>query len=197
MESIGNKIKELRHARRISQQQLASSLNVDRSSIANWENGRRIPDINTIRMLADYFDVEVSDLVNGNENLGDVDAPVVIIVDDEEILIDGAMPILSWAMPKAEIKGFTRVSQAIDYAHEKHISIAFLDIEIGIQSGLELSKKLIEINPHMNIIFLTSYPDYALNAWDTPACGFLVKPVQLEDIENQLNKLRHPVRGLI
>ncbi|HBZ02425.1 MAG TPA: transcriptional regulator, partial [Lachnospiraceae bacterium] len=51
MKSIANKLKELRHARRISQQQLASSLNVDRSSIANWENGRRIPDINTISML--------------------------------------------------------------------------------------------------------------------------------------------------
>ena len=195
MDSIAIKLKELRSARKISQQQLANALQVDRSSIANWENGRRSPDIETLRMLSDFYDIELSELVDNNDDK--TETPIVMIVDDEEILIEGAMPILSWAMPKAEIKGFTRVSEALEFARNNNISIAFLDIEIGQQSGLELSKKLIDINPHMNIVFLTSYPDYALNAWETAACGFMVKPIQLEDIENQLNKLRHPVRGLI
>ena len=188
-------LKELRHQKNLSQQQLANKLQVDRSSIAKWESGKRIPDINTISQLAEFFEVNVSELI-GTEEMAK-ETPTVILVDDEEILIQGAISILQWAMPNAIIKGFTKVSEAVEFAKNNKVSIAFLDIEIGKQSGLELSKTLIEINSHMNIIFLTSYPDYALNAWDTPACGFLVKPIQLEDIQNQLNKLRHQVRGLI
>jgi len=188
-------LKELRHQKNLSQQQLANKLQVDRSSIAKWESGKRIPDINTISQLAEFFEVNVSELI-GTEDIAK-ETPIVILVDDEEILIQGTIPILQWAMPNAIIKGFTKVSEAVEFAKNNKVSIAFLDIEIGKQSGLELSKTLIEINSHMNIIFLTSYPDYALNAWDTPACGFLVKPIQLEDIQNQLNKLRHQVRGLI
>ena len=188
-------LKELRHQKNLSQQQLANKLQVDRSSIAKWESGKRIPDINTITQLAEFFEVNVSELI-GTEDMAK-ETPIVILVDDEDILIQGALPILQWAMPNAIIKGFTKVSEAVEFTKNNKVSIAFLDIEIGKQSGLELSKTLIEINSHMNIIFLTSYPDYALNAWDTPACGFLVKPIQLEDIQNQLNKLRHQVRGLI
>ena len=33
----------------------------------------------------------------------------------------------------------------------------------------------------MNVIFLTAYREYALDAWETGACGFLVKPLTVED----------------
>ncbi|MBR6403959.1 MAG: response regulator [Eubacterium sp.] len=187
-------LKDLRHEKGLSQQQLAQLLSFDRSSIANWENGRRIPDIDTIRKISECLEIDISCLIG---NSSDKEKPKVIIVDDEPILIDGVFPIMSWAMPKAEIKGFTKPSEAVDYVKNCNVSIAFLDIEIGTQSGLDLSKKLININPLLNIIFLTSFSDYALDAWESPACGFLVKPIQLDDVELQLNKLRHPVRGLI
>ena len=44
-------------------------------------------------------------------------------------------------------------------------------------------------NPEMNVIFLTAYPDYSLQAWKTHACGFLVKPLVEEDIRLQLSLL--------
>lgn len=186
-------LKKLRNERGLSQQQLADLLFVDRSSIANWENGRRSPDAITLSKLADVLNIDISVFI---DTIQEVDAPNVIIVDDEEILIRGAKPVLEKAMPKAVIKDFTRFSEALSYAAITNVAIAFLDIELGSKSGLDLCDRLIELNPHTNVIFLTSYADYAADAWNTKASGFLVKPVKLEDIEDALTKLRHPIRGL-
>jgi DNA-binding LytR/AlgR family response regulator len=51
---------------------------------------------------------------------------------------------------------------------------------------------LLEINPRTNILFLTAYPDYSLDAWETEASGFILKPLTPESIRKQLKKLRYP-----
>ena len=117
------------------------------------------------------------------------------MVDDETILLAGEIPIISEAMPNATITGFSKPSEAIEYARSNSISIAFLDIEIGKTSGLELCNTLLEINPMTNVIFLTSHQDYAIKAWGTAASGFLLKPLRQEDVEDQLKKLRYPIMG--
>ena len=192
---LGDTIKLLRTKKNLSQQQLAQQLYVDRSSIANWESGRRVPDLLLLTRLAQIFNVDISVLTSAAD-LGS-ETPEVILVDDESILLAGMVPILSEAMPNATITGFIKPSEAMNYARKNRISIAFLDIEIGQQSGLELCKDLMKLNPLTNVIFLTSYPDYAAKAWETKASGFLVKPLQIEDVKEQLTKLRFPVLGLI
>lgn len=191
-QTFAETLKRLRHERHMSQQQLANKLFVDRSSIANWELSRRVPDAILISRIAECLEVEVSELMGALEENDDV--LNVILVDDEEILIAGTIPVLTKAMPNASITGFSRVSEAISYAQNNRIAIAFLDIELGRQSGLELCKTLMDINPTTNVIFLTSYPDYAINAWDTQASGFLVKPLKLDDVNEQLEKLRFPIK---
>ena len=191
---FGETLRNLRTERNLSQQQLAQRLFVNRSSVANWETGRRIPDLILLTRLAQILNVDISVLTNVTYT--DEGAPEVIIVDDEPILLAGAIPILSDAMPGATITGFLKASEAINYAHENTISIAFLDIEHGNTNGINLCKTLMDINPMMNTIFLTSYPDYAVKAWDTAASGFLIKPLKLDDINEQLDKLRYPVRGI-
>ncbi|MBR3164969.1 MAG: response regulator receiver protein, partial [Lachnospiraceae bacterium] len=63
---------------------------------------------------------------------------------------------------------------------------------MGTASGLNLCKTLLEINPCTKVVYLTAYPDYSLEAWDTGACGFMVKPLTLESACRQLRKLRFP-----
>ncbi len=176
----------------LSQQQLANRLYVNRSSVANWETGRRVPDLIIITRIAEILNVDVSDLINTAE----IDTPpYVIVVDDETILLSGAISILSEAMPKANIIGFSKASEAKDFALNNRVSIAFLDIELGKISGLELCDELMKINPYTNVIFLTSFPDYAGRAWKTAASGFLVKPLHVEDVNEQPAKLRFPLKG--
>ena len=72
------------------------------------------------------------------------------------------------------------------------VALAVLDIELGAASGLDLCRALLDINPRTNIVFLTAYPDYSLDAWKTEASGFLLKPLTPEAVKEQLKKLRYP-----
>ena len=69
----------------------------------------------------------------------------------------------------------------------------FRSIELGTASGLDLCRTLLDINPQTNIVFLTAYPDYSLEAWKTEASGFMLKPLVAEDVREQLKKLRYPL----
>ena len=82
--------------------------------------------------------------------------------------------------------------EAVEYAKKNPVALAVLDIELGTASGLDLCKTLIEINPRTNIVFLTAYADYSLDAWKTEASGFMLKPLAIEDVKEQLKKLRYP-----
>ena len=55
---------------------------------------------------------------------------------------------------------------------------------------------LLQISPRTNVFYLTAYSEYALDAWSTGACGFMVKPLTVEAVREQLKRLRHPVGGL-
>ena len=85
-------IKQLRQDKKLSQQELSDMMYVDRSTIANWESGRRMPDAGMIFRLAKILNAEPSALLN--VALQNTAPPNVIIVDDEPTLITGAIHIL-------------------------------------------------------------------------------------------------------
>lgn len=66
------------------------------------------------------------------------------------------------------------------------------DMIARLARALEVNVSLLEVNPCTNVIYLTAYPDYSLDAWDTGACGFLVKPLTPEGVRRQFKMLRHP-----
>lgn len=181
---------KLRTEQGLSQQQLAMKLFVNRSTIARWENGSRVPDLVLLRRLADCLNVKITDLLPNDP--GSETSPVVLMIDDENIVLAGGLKVLFEALPEAEIVGFSRPSEALEFARSNNVRLAFVDIELGTQSGLTLCEKLLEINPTTNVVFLTAFPDYSLKAWNTGASGFLIKPLTPEAVKKQLSRLRHP-----
>lgn len=194
MASFSKNLRRIREERKMTQQQLADMLNVNRSTITHWESGKRMPDITMLRYIANCLDVEIGVLMGTEPDLEKV--PVVIMVDDEKLILSGNMSVVKAAMPHADVKGFTRPSDAIAYAGEHHVALAFLDIEMGRMSGLDLCKELLSIDPRTNVVFLTAYMDYSFQAWETCASGFLLKPLTVEAVESQLGMLRHPIWGI-
>lgn len=190
--TFANTLKQLRTERNLSQQQMAELLYVDRSTIAKWENGTRMPDTLLLSRIAECLDIDMQVLLANVELAEEI--PNVIMVDDEKIILSGGLPILEEVMPNASITGFTKPSDAIKYANSNRIALAFLDIEMGKISGFDLCRELLEINPRTNVIFLTAYMDYSLRAWDTGASGFVLKPLSAEDVRKQLDKLRYPIK---
>lgn len=184
-------LKKLRAESGISQLQLAERLFVERSTISRWESGNRIPDNRMIARISKLLDADINILLNAAAESDEF--PNVIIVDDTKIILKGGIPVLEAVMPNAVITGFTRPSEAGEYAKTNRVALAFLDIELGKTNGLELCSTLLEINPRTNVVFLTSYIGYALDAWSTGACGFMKKPLTYEGVKEQLKKLRYPV----
>lgn len=193
-DSFSDIIKQLRKERNLSQQQLADMLFVERSSIANWETGRRTPDTVLLMRIAECLNIDITVLLESIDN--NAEQPNIILVDDESIILKGSMLTIRKLLPNASITGFTSPEEALTYAKTNRVHLAFLDIELGNVNGLDLCRKLLEINPRINVIFLTAYTDYALDAWDTGACGYAVKPITLEQLRDKLSRLRFPVRGL-
>ena len=184
-------LKKLRAESGISQLQLAERLFVERSTISRWESGNRIPDNRMIARISKLLDADINILLNAAAESDEF--PNVIIVDDTKIILKGGIPVLEAVMPNAVITGFTRPSEAVEYAKTNRVALAFLDIELGKTNGLELCSTLLEINPRTNVVFLTSYIGYAFDAWSTGACGFMKKPLTYEGVKEQLKKLRYPV----
>ena len=184
-------LKKLRTEKGLSQRELAERVYVTRSTVARWENGSRLPDAMMISRLSLCLGKDVTILLNVAAESDD--APHVILVDDSKIFISGALPVLEAVLPNAVITGFTRPSEAIEYAKRNRIALAYLDIELGrTTSGLDLCRTMLEINPRTNVVFLTSYVEYSFDAWSTGACGFLLKPVTPESVRAQLNNLKFP-----
>lgn len=193
--SFAETLRRLRLEKGISQQKLADLIHVERSTIASWETGRRLPDAVMISQLSEFFGVDVARLLRVSENSDKI--LTVILLDDEYIILDGELSVLKDTMPDADIHGFTEPDNAIRFAKDNKVHLAFVDIEMGRVSGLDVCRKLMEIEPHTNIIFLTAYSQYALDAWKTYACGFLEKPLSPEGIREQLSRLRYPLGGML
>ena len=62
---VGAFLKELRKGHGLSQEQLADKFNVSSRSVSRWENGNTMPDISIMIELADFYDVDIRDLLRG------------------------------------------------------------------------------------------------------------------------------------
>ena len=67
MSDIGKNIKKLRTQKDITQEQLAERLHVTRQAVSNWENGKTQPDVETLSMLAECFEISVEELIYGKK----------------------------------------------------------------------------------------------------------------------------------
>ena len=171
-------LRKLREERGLSQKQLGDQMFVNHSTIARWENGSRLPDASMIFRLSKCLGVGTNTLFQ-------------LAARSKVILSDG-LAVLEEVIPDATITGFIWPLEAIEYAKMNRVELAVLDIEMGKSSGLELCRTLHEINPTTNVVFLTAYADYSLDAWKTEASGFLLKPLTTEGVKEQLKRLRYP-----
>lgn len=184
-------LRKLRISKGLSQRELAELVHVTRSTVARWENSSRLPDAAMIFQLSKCFGTDVSVLLSAAAAESE-EAPNVIVVDDSKLFLEGAMPVFKEVLPSAVVTGFTRPSEAIEYARANRIALAFLDIKMGQANGLELCRALLELNPCTNVIYLTAYIEYSFDAWSTGASGFALKPITADGVLEQLKNLRYP-----
>jgi len=119
----------------------------------------------------------------------------VLAVDDEKIILEDFVAMLNGMDEIDSAVGFTDCEDALKYVNEHEVDVAFLDINMREMDGITLAKRIKICKPMVNIIFVTAYDDYTMDALKIHASGYLMKPATEEDIREELKDLRKPVEA--
>ena len=117
----------------------------------------------------------------------------ILCCDDEELALQMLEISVKKAKPEADVSAFDDQDDLLEDAKNNGCDIAFLDIHMRGMNGVELAKRLKEINPKMNIIFVTGFSEYAGEAMSLHASGYIMKPVSKAKVEKELSDLRFPI----
>ncbi len=117
----------------------------------------------------------------------------ILVVDDHRLIANDIVRELKEIKPDADCRAMYSSLDALALAKETQFDLAILDIDMPLMDGLTLARKLQELQPSINIVFATGYPEYALEAYDIYASAFLVKPVSVAALEKALSHLRSPI----
>jgi two-component system LytT family response regulator len=112
-----------------------------------------------------------------------------VIVDDEA----KALQSLTWELTNFsdEIKviaSFTNPFEALEYLAKNTPDCLFLDIEMPTMDGFQFIQKL--TNKNFPVIITTAYNQYALKAIKNEALDYLLKPIDTDDLEDTLVKIK-------
>ena len=160
--NIGNQIKSYRENLKISQEELADRVFVSRQTISNWENNKNYPDIKSLLLLSNIFEVSLDQLVKGDveemkkiineSDIKDFNSLANIYAIELIILIVSVVPLLKYL----EIVGIVIWSILWLIAMTTAIKLEKLKKQYDIQSYREIvafveGKKLDEAHKNQEI----------------------------------------------
>ena len=111
-----------------------------------------------------------------------------VIVDDEPFCCSSLVILLERYCPEVKVTGiYHSGDDALQAIPEHHPQIVFLDIEMPGMNGFEMLEKLPAID--FEIIFTTSYDQYAIKAIRFSALDYLLKPIDREELQKAVQKV--------
>jgi two-component system LytT family response regulator len=112
-----------------------------------------------------------------------------IVIDDERLARKELIKLLE-DFPEIEILGeAANVDEAYEMINQVKPDLLFLDIQMPGKTGFELLEMLDAVP---TVIFTTAYDEYALKAFEVNALDYLLKPIQLDRLNETINKLEPP-----
>lgn len=121
-----------------------------------------------------------------------MDKVKVLIVDDEPL----AAEVLESHMgkfPHLQLEGQCRnADEAIAFLNEHQVDVIFLDIQMPQTTGIEFMKQI--ESKRIPVVFVTAYPEYAVEAFNLEALDYMVKPVSLDRFRQSIERLEELLR---
>lgn len=112
-----------------------------------------------------------------------------IIVDDAHQARKLLRIFLQEISPEISVVGEAEnVEDALTLIHQENPDFVFLDIEMPGKSGLELFEELQTRAFDGEVIFTTAYNEYAIRAFKLSAIDYLLKPIQVEELQKAIQK---------
>ena len=118
---------------------------------------------------------------------------IILIVDDEKRARRDLERVVKSVVSDVEIFQAEGAKECLEIVTERHFDVIFLDINMPGMEGITLAGEIKKLRPLTNIVFVTAYPQYALDAHQLFVSGYLLKPALPDDVKNVLANLRHPV----
>ena len=114
----------------------------------------------------------------------------VLIVDDEPLARDRLQRLVK-ELPGWDVAGVCGSGdQALKLMGELNPAVVLLDIRMPGMSGVETARHMASCPSPPAIVFVTAYDEYAIEAFDAQAVGYLLKPVRREKLERALHQAR-------
>ncbi len=112
----------------------------------------------------------------------------ILIVDDEALARDRLSQILDDSDQHDVVGEAENGEQALEIARTSAPDVVLLDIRMPGMNGIETAHHLNSFESPPAIIFTTAYDEYAIEAFDTRAVGYLLKPVRRERLDRALEQ---------
>ncbi len=112
-----------------------------------------------------------------------------VLVDDERPALRGLEHLLK-SYPEISISGmYTNPLKAIDEIGQLKPDIVFLDINMPQLKGIDAASRILDSSPDTDIVFVTAYDQYAVEAFEVHAMDYLLKPVTSERLKKTVEHL--------
>ncbi len=113
----------------------------------------------------------------------------LIYVDDEQPALDNFRLTVERFPEVGSLVSFSDPGAALQWVKDNPVDGAFLDIELPGMGGFALARELCRLRPELRVVFITAYDQYAREAWETDAIGYILKPYAPEDVRKQLDRM--------
>ena len=210
--NIGNKIKELRKQRGITQEQLANSIGISFQAVSKWENGIALPDITLAPILASYLGVSMDELFEFN--LKEIESAIDSIVNeaykfresdppksrgileeglkkypDNEVLLNNLLYVLNYSKnPDETISIASSLIEKTNQADIKYDALRFLAYAYKVKGDLKSAEAAIEQIPEIYFTKLTEMA-YLLEGKPKYEAAEKQKWISFENLIQMMEKL--------
>lgn len=121
----------------------------------------------------------------------------IVIIDDDNAARFIAEKMLAKIPGIKSVAAFSNSLEAEAYLSNNHVNIILIDIVIQEENGIRVAKYFRTLYPEVIIIFMTSHPEFALEAFDVYALDYMVKPISGERLKATIEKARSYIYGIV
>ena len=114
-----------------------------------------------------------------------------VIAEDEQLFRDALIKLLANQWPELEILAACEDgAEALEAIAEHQPAVAFLDIRMPGLSGMDVAAATASISPATQVVFVTAYNQYAIDAFEKGAIDYLLKPIEPKRLANTIERLQ-------
>ncbi|HEY5583071.1 MAG TPA: response regulator [Ruminiclostridium sp.] len=117
----------------------------------------------------------------------------VLLVDDEKLVLESLVDYIDWESMDISIVGTAKNGRdALIKVQELKPNIVLTDIKMPIMNGIEFSKRAMEYDSNLKIVFLSGHDEfqYAKSAISLGAFGYILKPIEEDELREVMEKVK-------